>query len=84
MSSCDCHSEHGETEAERRVLRIALALNAAMFVIGLAAGFVAQSTSLVADALDMLADASAYTIALTAVGRKSISAAARNDSFELI
>lgn len=71
MSSCDCHSEHDETEAERRVLRIALILNAAMFVIGLVAGLVAQSTSLVADALDMLADASAYTIALTAVGRSA-------------
>jgi cation diffusion facilitator family transporter len=69
MSSC--HSEAAKTEAERRVLRIALFLNTAMFSIGLLAGIVAQSTSLIADALDMLADASAYTIALTAVGRSA-------------
>jgi len=56
-------------ETDRRVLRIALALNAAMFVIGILAGMLAQSTGLIADALDMLADASAYGIALVAVGR---------------
>jgi Co/Zn/Cd efflux system component len=42
-----------------------------MFIAGVIAGIVAQSTSLIADALDMLADASAYTIALTAVGRSA-------------
>jgi Co/Zn/Cd efflux system component len=56
-------------ETDRRVLRIALALNAMMFVIGILAGTLAQSTGLIADALDMLADASAYGIALVAVGR---------------
>ena len=71
MNSCGCHSEQGATDAERRVLRIALALNAAMFIIGVIAGIVAQSTSLIADALDMLGDASAYTIALVAVGRSA-------------
>jgi cation diffusion facilitator family transporter len=71
MSSCGCHSQSAETEPERRVLRIALALNAAMFIVGVIAGIVAQSTSLIADALDMLADASAYTIALAAVGRSA-------------
>jgi Co/Zn/Cd efflux system component len=69
MNSCGCHSEQGATDAERRVLQIALVLNAAMFIIGVSAGIVAQSTSLIADALDMLADAFAYTIALTALGR---------------
>ena len=38
---------------ERRVLRIALALNAAMAVIGGLAGWIAQSIGLLADALDM-------------------------------
>jgi cation diffusion facilitator family transporter len=71
MNSCGCHSDQGATDVERRVLRIALVLNAAMFIIGVIAGIVAQSTSLIADALDMLADASAYTIALTAVGRSA-------------
>ena len=61
--------EHVGTEVERRVLRIALALNAMMFIVGLVAGILGQSTSLMADALDMLADAFAYTIALTNGGR---------------
>jgi Co/Zn/Cd efflux system component len=70
MSSCGCHSDEGvETEAQRRVLRIALALNATMFIIGIVAGLLGQSSSLIADALDMLADAAAYAIALGAVGR---------------
>jgi cation diffusion facilitator family transporter len=71
MNSCGCHAEQGATDAERRVLRIALALNATMFIVGIIAGIVAQSTSLIADALDMLADASAYAIALLAVGRSA-------------
>jgi len=58
-----------ETEAQQRVLRIALALNATMFVVGLVAGLLGQSSGLIADSLDMLADASAYAIALGAVGR---------------
>jgi Co/Zn/Cd efflux system component len=53
------------------VLRIALALNATMFVVGIVAGIIGQSSSLIADALDMLADASAYAIALGAVGRSA-------------
>lgn len=52
------------------MLRIALALNATMFVVGLVAGLVGQSTSLIADSLDMLADAAAYAIALGAIGRR--------------
>ena len=41
-----------------------LSLNAAMFVIGMAAGLLAQSIGLLADALDMLTDATAYVLAL--------------------
>ena len=40
-----------------------------MFVIGIAAGVLAQSSGLMADALDMLADASAYGLGLMAVTR---------------
>lgn len=40
-----------------------------MFVVGLVAGILAQSTGLIADSLDMLADASAYAIGLFVVGR---------------
>jgi cation diffusion facilitator family transporter len=40
-----------------------------MFIIGLVAGLEADSTGLIADALDMLSDASAYAIGLLAIGR---------------
>jgi cation diffusion facilitator family transporter len=60
-----------ETEAQQRALRIALALNTTMFIVGLVAGLLGQSSSLIADALDMLADASAYAIGLVAIGRSA-------------
>jgi len=65
MSECSCHAE-ASNEAERRILRFALVLNATMFVVGVVAGLIAQSMGLIADSLDMLADASAYGIALVA------------------
>lgn len=68
MKDCGCHVT-AKTLTERKILRIALALNATMFVIGLIAGVFAQSTSLIADSFDMLADASAYTIGLLAINR---------------
>lgn len=71
MTDCGCHAE-ARNEAERRVLRIALVLNATMFVVGAAAGIYAQSMGLVADSLDMLADASAYAIALAALHRGAV------------
>src|SRR3546814_2361898 len=46
-------------------------LNAAMASIGGIAGWMAQSTGLLADALDMLSDASAYAIGLIAIGRSA-------------
>ncbi len=71
MSDCGCEAPEAGTEQERRVLRIAFGLNAAMAVIGGLAGWVAQSTGLLADALDMLSDAAAYAIALMAIGRSA-------------
>src|SRR3984893_5460710 len=69
--SCGHSDESTETEAQRRVLRIALVLNATMFIVGRVAGLLGQSSSLIADALDMLADASAYAFALGAIGRSA-------------
>jgi Co/Zn/Cd efflux system component len=60
--------EAGRAAAEVRVLVIVLAINLVMFVIELAAGLWARSTGLVADSLDMLADASVYAIALAGAG----------------
>lgn len=54
---------------EARTLRILLAVNAAMFVVELVAGWLAQSTGLIADSLDMLADAMVYGLSLFAVGK---------------
>jgi len=69
VSDCGCQVQAASTADQRRVLGIALALNATMFVVGTVAGILAQSSGLLADALDMLADASAYTIALLANAR---------------
>lgn len=71
MSLSGCPSAPPTTETEYRILRVALLLNATMFVVGVVAGILGESTSLIADALDMLADASAYAIALVAVGRSA-------------
>lgn len=70
MTECGCHAE-ASNEAERRILRLALVLNATMFVVGIVAGLIAQSMGLIADSLDMLADASAYGIALVAWQRSA-------------
>ena len=48
----------------RRVLWIALGLNAAMFAVEIVAGVMAHSRSLQADALDFLGDAANYAISL--------------------
>lgn len=69
MSECGCHDVEANTAANRRVLWIALVLNLAMAVVGGIAGWIGESTGLLADALDMLSDSTAYAIALAAIGR---------------
>lgn len=54
---------------EAATLRLLLAINAAMFVVEIAAGWIAQSTGLIADSLDMFADAAVYGVSLYAVGK---------------
>ena len=54
---------------EAQVLRLLLVINAVMFVLELTAGITAQSTGLIADSLDMLADATVYGVSLYAVGK---------------
>lgn len=53
---------------ESGTLKILLAINAVMFVLELATGVIAQSTALIADSLDMFADAGVYGLSLYAVG----------------
>lgn len=52
----------------RRVLWVALALNATMFVVEFAGGVVARSVSLTADSLDFLGDSVNYAISLAVLG----------------
>jgi len=54
---------------EMSVLRKVFAINATMFVIGLVGGWIAQSTGLIADSLDMFADASVFGLSMYAVGK---------------
>lgn len=54
---------------ERRILIVVLLINAGMFVAEFSAGLVSGSTALLADSLDMLADAIIYTLGLLALGR---------------
>lgn len=62
-------SDRAGDQSEAKTLRLLLAINAAMFVVELVWGLIAQSAGLVADSLDMFADAAVYGLALYAVGR---------------
>ncbi len=68
MSGCGCEIEIKD-RAQSRVLIILLAINGVMFVAEIIAGIMGDSTALIADSLDMLADATVYAIGLYAVGR---------------
>ena len=59
----------GKDNDEAKVLWILLAINASMFVSEIILGFIAQSTGLIADAMDMFADAAVYAVSLYAVGK---------------
>lgn len=56
---------------EARTLKFLLAINAVMFVTELTAAWFAHSTGLLADSLDMFADAAVYALSLYAVGRSA-------------
>lgn len=73
---------HEATEVEEALLRAPLndaeetaalkkvfILNAAMFFVEIVMGFYAQSTGLIADSLDMFADATVFALSLYAVGK---------------
>ncbi|NJL69359.1 MAG: cation transporter [Microcoleus sp. SM1_3_4] len=68
MSDCGCQFE-AKNKAQRKILRILFAANAAMFAIGIIAGTMARSTALIADSLDMFADAAVFGISLQAIGK---------------
>jgi Co/Zn/Cd efflux system component len=69
LSCCDHDGPEPRTdERYRRVLWAALAVNLVMFLIEIVASIIAGSVSVRADALDFLADAANYTVALAVVG----------------
>ena len=68
MSGCGCEVEIKD-QSQRQVLYWLLGINATMFVIEMGIGLLAHSTALIADSLDMLADAVVYGVALYAIGK---------------
>jgi len=68
MHDCGCEVELKGRE-QRHVLQMLLGINALMFVAEFTLGIISESTALIADAMDMLADALVYGISLYAIGR---------------
>ncbi|MES1978445.1 MAG: cation transporter [Pseudomonadota bacterium] len=66
--SAHCHNHATDTSdytpRYRRILWIALVVNAAMFAVELGAGFKSGSVSLLADAIDFFGDAANYAVTL--------------------
>ena len=74
MGTQCCHQDHASESVGtvqgryRRVLWIALLINAALFIVESLAGLRADSASLLADSLDFLGDAANYAISLWVLG----------------
>jgi Co/Zn/Cd efflux system component len=71
--SAHCSHHHHEEDTfqppgYRKILWIALVVNAAMFLVEIGAGLAAGSMSLLADSLDFLGDAANYGISLWVLG----------------
>ncbi|RYG30083.1 MAG: cation transporter, partial [Burkholderiales bacterium] len=73
VSEANAHEavEPADSAAEARLLKLLLSINAIMFIAEIWVGFWAQSTGLIADSLDMFADAAVYGLSLYAVGRSA-------------
>ena len=71
MASCDCEIEI-KNHKQIKVLLALIGINVFMFLIEISLGILSESTALIADSLDMLADASVYGIGLYAVGRSPL------------
>ncbi|WP_134090258.1 cation transporter [Olivibacter sp. XZL3] len=64
----DNTSAVGSEREERKLLLYVLIINAFFFILEIITGFISHSMGLVADSLDMLADALVYGLSLYAVG----------------
>lgn len=65
MIGCDCADD--ATKLEHRTLLMLLVINGVMFLAEAVVGWGAESTALLADSLDMLADAAVYGLSMYAV-----------------
>ena len=70
MACCDDNCSSAALQGrQRRVLYWVLTINAAMFFVEATAGWVAHSSALLADSLDMLGDTIAYSVSLYVINR---------------
>lgn len=58
-----------QNASELAVLKKVFLINGIMFFVGLGAGWIAESTGLISDSLDMFADATVFALSMYAVGR---------------
>lgn len=65
----DCCAIEARDRQQRKLLWAVLLMNASMFLVEFVAGWKAHSSGLLADSLDMLADAMVYSLSLYAVGK---------------
>jgi Co/Zn/Cd efflux system component len=83
----ECCAVEARNRQERILLWTVLLLNAVMFVVEFAAGWLARSSGLVADSLDMLADVLVHSVSLYAVGKALVQkakAALLNGSLQMV
>ncbi len=68
MSDCGCEIEIKDREQQGILIRL-MFINGVMFLFEIGLGWYAQSTGLIADSIDMLADATVYAIGIYAIGK---------------
>ncbi len=74
MSDCGCELE-AKSEEEAKTLWILLFINGFMFLAEFIFGWLGQSAALIADSLDMFADATVYAVGLYVVSRGALAKA---------
>ncbi len=83
----ECCANEANNRRERTLLWAVLLLNAVMFIVEFTAGWLAHSSGLIADSLDMLADVLVYSVSLYAVGKglaQKAKAALLNGSLQML
>ena len=68
-SCCGTTAQQHLDKTQRKLLWAVLVLNGVMFLVEFVAGWIAESSGLIADSLDMLADTLVYAVSLYAVGK---------------